>query len=252
VRYFIELAYKGTDFHGWQFQPNGISVQQVLEETLSKRLSRRIYITGSGRTDAGVHAAQQFAHFDFEGELPEQELLVYSLNNMLPDGIAIYAIFPVAPDAHARFSATARYYQYHICRQKSPFQTHQAYIFRSALNVPAMNEAAGTLLRHTNFRSFSKVRTEVNHYNCTLMRSEWAWAGDHLVYHVKADRFLYGMVRCLVGTMLEVGQERMTVPEFEGIIVAQDRTRAGRAAPPSGLFLTEVNYPDSVLVNRPT
>jgi tRNA pseudouridine38-40 synthase len=251
MRYFIELAYKGTDFHGWQFQPNGLSVQQVLEETLTKRLSQPVYVTGSGRTDAGVHAAQQFAHFDISTPLPEADLLVYSLNNMLPDGIAIRSIFPVAPDAHARFSATARYYQYHICRQKSPFETHQAYIFRPALNVPALNEAAGTLLRYSNFRSFSKVRTEVNHYHCRLMRSEWAWQGEHLVYHVKSDRFLYGMVRCLVGTMLEVGQGRMTIAEFEAIIRAEDRTRAGRAAPPNGLFLKEVSYPDLTLINRP-
>lgn len=249
-RYFIELAYKGTDFHGWQYQPNGISVQQVLEETLTKRLSRPTYVVGSGRTDAGVHASQQFAHFETDGELPEIDLLIYSLNNMLPDGIAIYNIFPVGPTDHARFSATARYYQYHICRQKSPFETHQTYIFRPTLAVEVMNEAAATLLRYSNFRSFSKVRTEVNHYHCRMMRSEWAWQGNHLVYHVKADRFLYGMVRCLVGTMLEVGQGRMTVAEFDAIIQAEDRTRAGRAAPPNGLFLTEVSYPESVLINR--
>jgi tRNA pseudouridine38-40 synthase len=249
MRYFIELAYKGTDFHGWQFQPNGISVQQVLEETLTKRLSQPIYITGSGRTDAGVHARQQFAHFEFDGTLPDVDLLIYSLNNMLPPGIAIYAIFPVGPTDHARFSATARYYQYHISRQKTPFDT---YIFRPALNVPLMNEAAGTLLRYSNFKSFSKVRTEVNHYHCRMMRSEWTTDSNRLTYHVKADRFLYGMVRCLVGTMLEVGQGRMTVAEFEAIIRAEDRTKAGRAAPPNGLFLTEVSYPDEVFVHRST
>ena len=246
-RYFIELSYKGTDFHGWQIQPNGISVQQVLDETLTQRLSRPIYVTGSGRTDAGVHAAQQFAHFDTEGDLPEMDMLIYSLNNMLPDGIAIHNIFPVALTVHARFSATARYYQYHIRRQKSPFLTSQSYIFRPDLDVSLMNEAAAKLLEHSNFRSFSKVRTNVNHYHCVIMRAEWEQRTDELVFHIKADRFLYGMVRCLVGTLLDVGQGRMTVDEFVAIIRAEDRTAASRAVPASGLFLTEVSYPEGLL-----
>ena len=250
LRYFIELAYKGTDYHGWQFQPNGISVQQVLEETLTRRLSRPVYITGSGRTDAGVHARQQYAHFDTDAPLPDPDLLVHSLNNMLPDGIAIYRIFPVGPDDHARFSATARYYQYHIRRQKSAFLPNQSYIFRPALDVPLMNEAAAMLLTFSNFRSFSKVRTQVNHYHCKLMRAEWEQTPDTLIFHIKADRFLYGMVRCIVGTMLDIGQHRLSLGNFEGIIRAEDRQLASRAAPASGLFLTQVSYPDAVLANR--
>ncbi|MEZ0484275.1 tRNA pseudouridine(38-40) synthase TruA [Fibrella aquatica] len=249
-RYFIELSYKGTDFHGWQFQPNGISVQQVLEETLTKRLSQPIYIVGSGRTDAGVHARQQYAHFEIEGELPEHDLLVHSLNNMLPDGIAIYRIFPVGPTDHARFSAKARYYQYHIRRQKSAFLPNQSYIFRPTLDIPLMNEAAALLLTYSNFKSFSKVRTNVNHYHCKLMRAEWEQTDESLIFHIKADRFLYGMVRCIVGTMLDIGQHRMTLDQFEAIIRAEDRTMASRAAPASGLFLTEVTYPDTVLTRR--
>ena len=249
-RYFIELSYKGTDFHGWQFQPNGISVQQVLEETLTQRLSCPIYIVGSGRTDAGVHARQQFAHFEIDGDLPDHDLLVHSLNNMLPDGIAIYRIFPVSLTDHARFSAKARYYQYHIRRQKSAFLTNQSYIFRPQLDVPLMNEAAQKLLTFSNFKSFSKVRTNVNHYHCQLMRAEWEQTNESLIFHIKADRFLYGMVRCIVGTMLEIGQHRMTLDQFEAIIRAEDRTLASRAAPASGLFLTEVSYPDAVLARR--
>lgn len=249
-RYFIELSYKGTDFHGWQVQPNGISVQQVLEETLTKRLSQRVYIVGSGRTDSGVHARQQYAHFDIDRELPEHKLLVHSLNNMLPDGIAIYRIFPVRPDDHARFSATARYYQYHIRRQKSAFLPQQSYIFRPALDVPLMNQAAALLLTFSDFKSFSKVRTDVKHYHCNLMRAEWGQTDDALIFHIKANRFLYGMVRCIVGTMLEVGQHRMTLDQFEAIIRAEDRTMASRAAPASGLFLTEVSYPEAVLAQR--
>ncbi|MBO0939702.1 tRNA pseudouridine(38-40) synthase TruA [Fibrella sp. HMF5335] len=251
-RYFIELSYKGTDFHGWQIQPNGISVQQVLDETLTQRLSRPIYVTGSGRTDAGVHASQQFAHFDTEGELPEIDMLVYSLNNMLPDGIAIHHIFPVEATTHARFSATARYYQYHIRRQKSPFLAGLSYIFRPELDVALMNAAAAKLLEHSNFRSFSKVRTNVNHYHCRIMRAEWEQRADELVFHIKADRFLYGMVRCLVGTLLDVGQGRMTVDQFVDVIRAEDRTAASRAVPASGLFLTEVSYPDGLLEGSST
>ncbi|NID10925.1 tRNA pseudouridine(38-40) synthase TruA [Fibrivirga algicola] len=249
-RYFIELSYKGTDFHGWQFQPNGISVQQVLEETLTKRLSQPIYIVGSGRTDAGVHARQQYAHFEMAGELPEHDLLVHSLNNMLPDGIAIYRIFSVGPTDHARFSAKARYYQYYIRRQKSAFLTNQSYIFRPDLDVPLMNEAAAMLLTFSNFKSFSKVRTNVNHYHCQLMRAEWEQTPEALIFHIKADRFLYGMVRCIVGTMVDIGQHRMTLDQFETIIRAEDRTKASRAAPASGLFLTEVSYPETVLARR--
>ena len=249
-RYFIELSYKGTEFHGWQFQPNGISVQQVLEETLTQRLGQPVYVVGSGRTDAGVHARQQYAHFEIEMELPEHDLLVHSLNNMLPADIAIYRIFPVGPTDHARFSAKSRYYQYHIRRQKSAFLPNQSYIFRQNLDVPLMNEAADKLLTFSNFRSFSKVRTNVNHYHCQLMRAEWEQTADALIFHIKADRFLYGMVRCIVGTMLDIGQHRMTLDQFEAIIRAEDRTMASRAAPASGLFLTEVSYPEPVLARR--
>ncbi len=250
MRFFIELSYKGTEYHGWQYQPNGISVQQVLEETLTQRLGQPVTIVGSGRTDAGVHARQQYAHFDTETPLPDVVLLVHSLNNMLPEGIAIYRIFPVEPTHHARFSATARYYQYHIRRQKSAFQPTQCYIFRPELDVSLMNEAAALLPGVRNFRSFSKVRTGVNHYECYLTRADWEQTPDGLIFHIKANRFLYGMVRCLVGTLLDIGQHRLTLPQFEAIIRAQDRTLASRAAPASGLFLTEVTYPEAVLVNR--
>jgi tRNA pseudouridine38-40 synthase len=246
-RYFIELSYKGTDFHGWQYQTNGLSIQQVLEETLSKRLRQPVTIMGSGRTDARVHARQQFAHMDLPVALPDPAELIHSLNQMLPDGIAIHRIFPVRPDDHARFSATARYYQYHIARQKSPFLANLVYLFQPDLDVPLMNEAARILLITSNFRSFSKVNTTVAHFHCKLTEAEWRGNADHLVFHIRADRFLYGMVRAIVGTLLEVGQHRMSVAEFAAIVQAEDRTRAGRAAPASGLFLTEVSYPPGLL-----
>ncbi len=250
-RYFIELSYKGTDFHGWQYQANGLSVQQVLEETLSKRLRQPVTIMGSGRTDARVHARQQFAHTDLPNLLIEIDELIHSLNQMLPDGIAIHRIFPVRPDAHARFSATGRYYQYHLSRQKSPFLADLTYVFRPDLDVSLMNEAAAQLVTASNFRSFSKVNTTVAHFHCKLTEAEWRPDTNGLVFHIRADRFLYGMVRAIVGTLLEVGQHRITVAEFVTIIQAENRTAAGRAAPPNGLFLTEVTYPDWVFVNSP-
>ncbi|GAB3903810.1 tRNA pseudouridine(38-40) synthase TruA [Larkinella knui] len=245
-RYFIQLSYRGTAYHGWQFQPNGISVQEVLEQKLSMILKERIAIVGSGRTDAGVHAEQQFAHFDSEQPIALTDLMIHALNCMLPPDIAIQSIFPVDPESHARFSATTRYYQYRIRKQKSPFLDFLVYVFRPELDIAAMNEAAGLLLKHTDFESFSKVRTKVSHFRCVIHRAEWIVENDQLVFHIKANRFLYGMVRTLVGTMLEIGQGRMTTAEFERILLAKDRRQAGRSAPASGLFLVEVGYPAEV------
>lgn len=245
-RYFIQLSYRGTAYHGWQFQPNGISVQEVLEQKLSMILKERISIVGSGRTDAGVHAEQQFAHFDIEQPIKLTDLMIHALNCMLPSDIAIQSIFPVAPDVHARFSAVTRYYQYRIRKQKSPFLDFLVYVFRPELNIPLMNEAAALLLQHTDFESFSKVRTKVSHFRCVIHRAEWVIENDQLVFHIKANRFLYGMVRTLVGTMLEIGQGRMTIAEFKQILLAKDRTKAGRSAPASGLSLVEVGYPPEV------
>lgn len=241
MRYFLELGYKGTNYHGWQRQPNGLSVQEVVETALSTVLRQPISITGSGRTDAGVHARQQFAHFVMDTPLPEH--LVRSVNKLIPPDIALYACFPVRDDDHARFSATHRYYQYHISPQKDPFREALTYVFTLQLDVQPMNEGAGILLKHTDFESFSKVKTDVKTFNCRIDRAVWEQRpnGD-LVFHIQADRFLHGMVRAIVGTLLLVGQERLSIPEFEQIILARNRQRAGPAAPAAGLFLTEVGY----------
>lgn len=250
MRYFIQLAYKGTDFSGWQTQHNGISIQQSLEQALSSILRREIRIVGSGRTDAGVHAEQQFAHFEVDEPLTITAHFVYALNCILPVGIAVQTIFPVGDDIHARYSANYRYYQYRLSRHKNPFLTKLRYVYRHSVDEALMNEAAQLLLQHTDFQSFSKVRTSVKHFHCTITRAEWVREGDQLVFHVKANRFLYGMVRTLVGTLLEVGQGRMSVTDFERIILARDRTVAGRSVPPDGLFLVEVGYPPEVFQNR--
>ncbi|QJW90554.1 tRNA pseudouridine(38-40) synthase TruA [Spirosoma taeanense] len=251
MRYFIELSYRGTAYHGWQTQANGVSVQTTLEAALSQRLQHPVYITGSGRTDAGVHARQQFAHFDREEPLALTDQLVYSLNCILPDDIAIRTIFPVRADDHARFSAISRYYHYYITRQKNVFEPGLTYHFRPELDVAQMNEACRILMQHRDFKSFSKVRANVSHFRCLLDFAYWERdADDRLTFHIKANRFLWGMVRTIVGTMLEIGQGRMNLDQFSQLIEARDRTVAGRAAPANGLYLVEVGYPAEVLAQR--
>ena len=244
MRYFIEVSYRGTAYSGWQTQANRTSVQATLEATLTQRLGKPVFIVGSGRTDAGVHAKQQFAHFDVGEPLHLTDAFVYSLNCLLPEDIAIHRIVPVSDSAHARFTAIYRYYQYHITRQKNAFGTGLTYHFRPTLTVELMNEACQILLQYTNFQSFSKARANVNHFHCRLDFAYWECTkDDSLTFHIRADRFLWGMVRTIVGTLLEVGQARMSLERFEQIILARNRNSAGRAVPASGLYLIEVGYP---------
>ncbi len=246
MRYFIELAYRGTNYHGWQRQPNGLSVQEVLETAFSTVLRETIVIVGSGRTDAGVHAGQQYAHFETEQPLPTH--LLRSVNRIIPNDIVVFDWFPVGPRDHARFTATYRYYQYSIIRRKDPFRDGLACVFHLPLDVERMNEAANRLLHHSDFQSFSKVKTDVRTFNCRIDFAYWeAKPNGDLLFHIRADRFLRGMVRAIVGTLIGVGQGRMAVAEFEQIIQARDRQAAGRAAPAEGLSLVEVGYPEEVL-----
>ncbi|WP_460944728.1 tRNA pseudouridine(38-40) synthase TruA [Spirosoma daeguense] len=249
MRYFLQLAYRGTNYHGWQRQPNGLSVQEVLEKALTTVLREPISIVGSGRTDAGVHAGEQFAHFETDVAIPAH--LLRSVNSLIPGDIALYDWFPVRADDHARYTATYRYYQYHISRRKDPFREGLAYVFTLPLDIDLMNKAAGTLFNHTDFESFSKVKTDVKTFNCRIDRAEWEQTinGD-LVFHIQANRFLHGMVRAIVGTLLAVGQGRLTIDEFDQIILARDRKRAGRAAPAEGLSLMQVGYPEEVFKER--
>lgn len=244
MRYFLECSYHGYPFSGWQRQPNAVTVQGVLEEALSKILRQGMFITGSGRTDAGVHARQQFAHFDLAVPLDDPTLLLFKLNNFLPPEIAIRRIFPVADNMHARYSARWRRYEYHLSGVKDPFSRNLLYFYNRPLDVTAMNNAALLLLNYVDFESFSLVKTDVNHFRCTITEARWERWGNRLVFHVQADRFLRGMVRALVGTLLEVGLGRMAIGRFEEIIEARDRREAGRAVPPDGLFLVEVGYPE--------
>jgi tRNA pseudouridine38-40 synthase len=248
ARYFIEIAYKGTDYHGWQTQKNATGVQQLLNRALSLKLGKSIETTGSGRTDKGVHALQQFAHFDFSKLLNEKHL-VFQLNQVLPKDIVVMNVYEVTPEAHARFDAISRSYRYQINRTKDPFLIETSYYRRGDLDLNRMNASAEIFKTTEDFESFSKVKTDVNHFRCKITRSEWEENGDLLYYHVTADRFLRGMVRTLVGSMLDVGSGKTSLADLKSIIKSLDRKKAGRAVPAHGLFLMKITYPSSIFIN---
>lgn len=245
MRYFIELSYRGTAYHGWQRQGNALSIQEIVEKALSVLLKQPIGIIGSGRTDTGVHAEQQFAHFDCE-EIADLQALTYKLNKFLPPDVSIKRLFVVESNVHARFTATARKYEYRICYRKNPFLQNLIYEYQIPLDIALMNQAAQLLLRYDNFQSFSLVNTQVKTFRCKITEAVWIEESDLLIFHIRADRFLRGMVRAIVGTLLEIGRGRTKVGDFEQIILSKDRRMAGRAAPPQGLFLMEVSYPPEV------
>lgn len=247
MRYFLDLAYNGTNYHGWQVQPNAITVQEELETALSKLLRKPIGVVGSGRTDTGVHAEQQLVHIDVEEELDIQSLQ-FKLNCMLPPDVAVKKIFPVTEQAHARFSALSRSYEYRISPQKNPFLQKLSYVSMHPLDVAAMNEAAALMLEWEDFECFSKVHTEVKHFRCNVMRAEWVEKEDQLIFHVTANRFLRNMVRAIVGTLLEVGRHKMDLQEFREVLESRDRAKAGRSAPAQGLFLVKVEYPEKIFI----
>ncbi len=249
ARYFIELSYKGTNYHGWQIQKNATGVQQLLNKALSLKTSSDIETIGSGRTDKGVHALQQFAHFDISKGINEEHL-AFQLNRVLSNDIVIKRIFEVNPEAHARFDAVSRSYQYKINRLKNPFLIDTSYYRRGDLDLSLMNQAAGLLMGTQDFESFSKVKTDVNHFRCTITRSEWIEEDDKIYYYVTADRFLRGMVRTLVGTMLDIGTGQTSLEDLKRIIASLDRQKAGRAVPAHGLYLTEVKYPSDIFINE--
>lgn len=247
MRYLIEFSYKGTHYRGWQRQNNALTVQEVLENAFETILRQSVEITGSSRTDAGVHAVQQFAHFDFT-DIEHVEGLIGRLNSILPADIGVSRILPVKDDFNSRFEATYRRYEYHITRTKDPFGSETSYFFKPALDVDLMNRAAGFLLRHTDFECFSKVKTNVFTFNCTVTKAIWTQRGSRLVFDIRSNRFLRGMVRAIVGTLLQVGLGRLSLDEFEAILKSKDRKKAGAQAPAQGLFLMEVGYEQSALL----
>lgn len=247
MRYFLELAYKGTAYHGWQIQNNAVSVQEIVNKGLSTILRQEITTTGSGRTDTGVHARQQFVHFDFPEEL-DKEQTVYKLNAVFPVDVVAYSLLKVNDEAHARFDAISRSYEYKIHKRKDPFLHNLSYLFTSPLDVEQMNNAARILLKYTDFESFSKVKTDANSFLCNITHAHWLQDENHLSFVISANRFLRGMVRAIVGTMLEVGTGKISIQQFEDIINKKNRSEAGRAVPPGGLYLTKVEYPQGYFV----
>jgi tRNA pseudouridine38-40 synthase len=245
MRYFFTIAYKGTNYHGWQKQPNAIGVQQKVEEVFSTILNRKAEIVASGRTDSGVHATAQVFHFDLSDRLKPDQLL-FKANKMLPHDVALKDIRRVKDDAHARFDAIKRAYEYHIVTEKKPFAIDQSYVFTQALDIEKMNLAADKLTVYHDFESFSKVKTDVYTFNCDIFEAFWKQEDDSLVFHIKANRFLRGMVRAIVGTLLDVGQGKISIEDFENIIKSKDRQFAGRAVPASGLYLSAVKYPEEI------
>lgn len=242
MRYFLEIAYNGKNYFGWQRQPEQISVQQVLEESLSTLLRKEIKITGAGRTDAGVHAKQLFAHFDFD-EIQNINELVFRMNSFLPKDISIKNIFLMSEDAHARFDATEREYEYVISLQKDPFLLDFAFQVKKTPNVNLMNEAADLLLHHRDFQCFSRSKTDVKTYNCTIVKANWETRNNTLIFTIVADRFLRNMVRAIVGTLLDVGYGKTSLQDFKTILKSKSREDAGASAPAKGLYLTKVVYP---------
>lgn len=247
-RYFFEIAYNGTNYAGWQSQANATGVQTVVEHALTKLLRSEIKIVGSGRTDTGVHCTQQFFHVDIEKPFKKQDLL-HRLNSFLPRDIAIRSIHTVAPDASARYSARERMYEYHVTLVKDPMVIGLALHYFKPVNIQTMNKAAALLCGEHDFECFSKVKTDVNHFLCTIKRASWKQAGNTLVFTISANRFLRGMVRAIVGTLLDVGTGKISMNEFKSIINSKDRKKAGANVDPHGLYLVRVNYPKSIFID---
>lgn len=246
MRYFLTLAYNGTSFHGWQRQPNATSVQQALEEALTTLLRKPIAITGAGRTDTGVHAKEMMAHFEGDLSLEEEENLPYLLNRFLKEEIVIYRLDKVKADAHARFDATARTYEYHLGFQKNPFKQQLYYYFHQPVSVEKMNEAAKILLEYEDFEAFAKTHSDVKTFLCNVTRADWESTAEGAIFTITANRFLRNMVRAIVGTLLEIGTGKIEVVDMHKIIQSKNRGEAGFSVPAAGLYLTKIQYPKSI------
>jgi len=246
-RYFLELAYKGSKYHGWQIQANAHTVQEVVNAALTVILRKPIETMGSGRTDTGVHARQQFLHFDFPEELEKQNILK-RLNGIMPKDIAVHDLREVLPDAHARFDATGRKYEYHISLQKNPFEIELSWQFFHKLDLKKMNEAANLLLHHQDFQCFSRVKTKVSHFICEIKEAYWEQKEQHVIFHITASRFLRGMVRSIVGTLVDIGEGKLDLEGFQAVLESKNRSRAGSSVPPHGLYLCRVIYPENIFI----
>lgn len=247
-RYFLELSYKGTPFHGWQIQANAFSIQECIESALSTFFRVPIFIQGSGRTDTGVHASMQICHFDTDVPF-EKEKFLKAINGILPKEIAIHWIRQVKADAHARFHARSRSYVYRIVFRKNPFVDELAWRCFYNPDVVEMNKAAEYLLEFDDFECFSKIRTEVKHFRCQIKSAYWEQKDGELLFHITANRFLRGMVRAIVGTLIEIGYHHRPAAEMKQIIIEKKRVNAGKSAPAKGLFLSQIEYPTEIYLD---
>ena len=245
MRYFLDISYCGTQYHGWQNQTNASSVQETIEEGLSKILREKVSVTGSGRTDTGVHAKQQIAHFDSD-LIQDQAKFQFQLNSLLPNDIAIKDLRKVQDSAHARFDAVKRSYQYFINCKKDPFKRGLSYYFRKDLDKDQIEKGCQLIKETTDFQSFSKVQTEVNNFLCEIHEISWQETNDGHVLYVCANRFLRGMVRTIVGTLLDVGTGKLSIEDLSYILEKRDRKEASRSVPAEGLFLYQVKYPKNI------
>jgi len=248
ARYFMELAYRGTAYHGWQIQPNGNSVQQELEHALSTILKTKTAITGAGRTDAGVHASYMVAHFNTETIIADEQKLAQHLSRFLPHDLVIFSVVCVQDDCHSRFSATARRYEYHLTNLKNPFYTELVHRVSFLPDFEAMNLAAAYLLGTNDFTSFSKLHSDNKTDICTITKAYWEERGNRWIFVIEADRFLRNMVRAIVGTLLDVGRGKISTNQFKQVIAAKNRKLAGSSAPAQGLYLVDVKYPPEIFV----
>ena len=243
-RFFLELAYDGTAYHGWQVQENAVSVQEKLNEALQKILRFPIETIGAGRTDTGVHAKQLFVHIDVPiGQIPNKDRFLHSLNALLPPDIAAHRMILVHPEAHSRFDATMRSYEYHIHVGKNPFLQHKSWQLRELPDIARMNQAANLLLGTHDFACFSKSHTQVHTNICTLSEAYWEVNETGLVFHVSANRFLRNMVRAIVGTLLDISWKQKAPESILEVLASKDRSKAGTSVPAHGLYLTKVLYP---------
>lgn len=251
IRYFIELAYKGTNYHGWQVQPNAISVQELLNTNISKVLQENVNVVGAGRTDTGVHASFFVAHLNTKKAIRAPEQLAFKLNRMLPKDIVVFRVYEVKPNFHARFDALSRTYKYYVSREKDPFQYDNQLQYSFDLDIDLMNLGAEKLLNYTDFTSFSKLHTQVKTNDCNVTHAKWEQHSNQLIFTITADRFLRNMVRAVVGSLFEVGRKKITLSQFESVIKAKNRSKAGASAPPQALFLYDIKYPKEYGVMNP-
>jgi len=247
LRYFIEIAFHGAAYAGWQKQPFDITVQSVVEKALFTVFQSEVACVGAGRTDAGVHASFFVAHFDVKQYFDERQF-IFKMNQLLPHDVSVIDVYPVIAEAHARFDAISRTYEYYITQQKDPFRLDRATYIKKLLSVDLMNQAAEVLLEFTNFKCFSKVNTQVHTYNCSIKQAYWEQKEHLLVFRIQADRFLRNMVRAIVGTLIELGLRKRSIDELRQIIKSENRSKAGKSMPAHALFLIDIVYPQNIKI----